>query len=85
MCGLCDNFGMIDDPARPGREKKCPECDTPPYRPYSLQRFAADVEAEEPGYGDWIHAQNEHRLAHEREENANCAVRGVMQGLADYL
>lgn len=34
-CPLCDGLGLIDDPLRPKRLKKCPECDTPP-SPYFL-------------------------------------------------
>ena len=35
MCGLCDNFGVIDDPLNARRVKACPECDTPPIFPFA--------------------------------------------------
>lgn len=74
---------MIPVPDRPGYVQKCPECYNPAFRPYSLQQFAADVEADEPGYGAAIHAENEARQERQRADDREAARRGVLEGMAN--
>ncbi len=62
-CPLCDNFGVIGVPNKPGFLKKCPECDTPPAWPIvwtAAQIVGSREENDEPPeeYFDELHRQH---------------------------
>jgi hypothetical protein len=70
-CPCCDGLGMIGDPLRAGRLKRCPECDTPPSAIFLP--LAAWLGPPDEGERELCAAQEEKRLAAVRAEDAAVA------------
>ncbi len=74
-CPLCDGLGMIDHPLKPGRLKKCPECDT--MASSFFLPLATLVGPPEDGGRDHFEAAEKRRLEAARAEDAAVAAHAL--------
>jgi hypothetical protein len=83
MCPLCDGFGTIDIPNRPGFVQMCPECETE--SPWYLRMNMAAMLAGPDGWTedeDMTELQEE-RLRKQREGDEAARKAGILAGMSD--